>query len=91
MEERWKNDINRFYLFFLIDFKIVGFPCGPGNLPGPACQSRGHRFDLFSRKIPHISGQLDPWATTTKTTCPRACAPQKRNHCNEKPTHCNEE
>ena len=39
-----------------------------------ACQFRGHRFDPWSRKIPHAVGQLSPCATTTvleSTTCVR--------------------
>ena len=52
-------------------------------------------------KIPHATGQLSTFvkttethmlqsscATTTEPTHPRAKAPHKRNHCNEKPRHC---
>ena len=31
-----------------------------------ACQSRGHRFDLWFRKIPHAPEQLSPSTTTTE-------------------------
>ena len=33
-----------------------------------ACQYRRHRFNSWSRKIPHTSGQLSPCAATTKPT-----------------------
>ena len=47
------------------------------NLP---CDLGGHGFDPFSGKIPHASGQLGSWATTTE-----AGSCKKRSHCNEKP------
>ena len=31
-----------------------------------ACQRRVHRFNPWSGKIPHASGQLSPCATTTE-------------------------
>ena len=56
------------------------FPAGPvvENLPANA---GGHRFDPWSRKIPHATGQLSPCPTPTeptchqllKSTCPRTC------------------
>ena len=39
-----------------------------------ACQFRGHRFDPWSRKIPHAVGQLSPRATTIVPES-RACVP----------------
>ena len=33
-----------------------------------ACQCKGHRFDPWSRKIPHASEQLSPRATITEPT-----------------------
>ena len=42
-------------------------------------------------KIPHASGQLSPSATTTEAHMPRAHAPNKRSHHNEKPVHHKEE
>ena len=30
------------------------------------CQSRGHGFDLWSRRIPHAAEQLSPGTTTTE-------------------------
>ena len=35
----------------------------PGNFPGFIFQCRGHRFDPWSRKIPHATEQLSPCAT----------------------------
>ena len=55
----------------------------------PTWQCRRHRFDPWSGKIPYVSGQVSPWATTTEpvlwslgpatteSTCPRASAPQQ--------------
>ena len=52
------------------------------------CQCRGHRFDPWSGKVPHVAEQLgpcatttepalwSPWATTTGAHTPRARAPQ---------------
>ena len=46
-----------------------------GSIPGP------RRF--------HVSeGQLSLYAVTTEARAPRACVPQPRSHCNEKPTCC---
>ena len=36
---------------------------------GFACQSRGHRFNPWSRKTPHATKQLSPWTTATELTC----------------------
>ena len=36
------------------------------------CQCRGHRFNLWSRKIPQAVDQLSPYATTPK---PVLCSP----------------
>ena len=42
------------------------------------CQCRGHRFNLWSRKIPHApKGQLSPSTTTTEACVLRAHAPQQ--------------
>ena len=38
---------------------------------------RGHRLDLWSWKIPHVSRQLSPCATTTEPARPRVHAPNK--------------
>ena len=55
-----------------------------------ACQCRGHRFDPWSRKIPHATEQLSP-CTKTKPVCLEPVLCNNRSHCNEKPVHCNEE
>ena len=31
-----------------------------------ACQYQAHGFNSWSRKIPHVEGQLSPWTATTK-------------------------
>ena len=60
-----------------------------------ACPCRGHRLDPLSGKIPRVTGQLSPCATTTE---PKRCnywSPHilestfhdKRSHCDEKPAH----
>ena len=48
------------------------------------CQCGEHRFDPWSRKIPHAVEQLIPWATivsssaaTTEICMPRVSAPQQ--------------
>ena len=43
----------------------VGPPLGFSGWES-ACQCRGHRFDPWSRKIPHAMEQLSPCATTTE-------------------------
>ena len=55
------------------------------------CQCRGHRFDSWSRKIPHAMGQLNPCATTTEPVCLPPVLHDKRSRRNEKPVHCSEE
>ena len=42
----------------------MDFPGGNGGY-----QSRGHRFNPWSRKIPHAIEQLGPSTTTTEPTC----------------------
>ena len=44
------------------------------NLPA---NSRGHRFEPWSGKIPHASEQLSPCTTTTEAHAPRARALQQ--------------
>ena len=39
-----------------------------------SCQCRGHRFDPWSRKIPHASKQLSPCATAVEACASRAFA-----------------
>ena len=38
--------------------------------------SRRSRFDPWSGKIPHVTRQLSPCATTTEARVPRACVPK---------------
>ena len=47
--------------------------------------------DPWSGRIPHTKGQLSPCVVTTETRVPRARAPHKGSHHNEKPVHHNEE
>ena len=35
-----------------------------------ACQCRGHGFDPWSRKSPHVAGQLGPTTTATEARAP---------------------
>ena len=51
---------------------------------------RGHRFDPWSRKIPHAMEQLNPHATTTEPTREPALH-GKRSYCKGKPTRGNED
>ena len=53
-----------------------------------ACQCRGHRFSLWSEKIPHAMEQLSLCATTTEASSLESMLHHKRSHCNEKPSHC---
>ena len=88
--------------------RIENIPHGlPWWLSGEeyACQWRSHRFDPWSRKVPHAVKQLSPCTTTTQHywTCvlqPRRCdygslcalesvLCNKKSHHNEKPVHCN--
>ena len=54
-----------------------------GSIPGPG---RSHMPQSNKAREPQL---LSSRATTTEV--PRAPAPQQENHCNEKPTHRNEE
>lgn len=35
-------------------------------------QYKGHRFNPWYEKIPHVTEQLNQWATTTEARTPRA-------------------
>lgn len=60
-----------------------GLPCQFSGYES-TCQCRGPRFSPWSRKIPHVAGQLSPCTTTeAHALCNR------RTHGNEKPTHHN--
>ena len=62
-----------------------------------ACQCKGHRFDPWSRRIPHATEQLSLCATTTEPACHNYWSPHalglvlhnERSYCDEKPVHCN--
>ena len=68
--------------------KTLGFPESSEvkNLPANA----GDKFDPWSRKIPHASGQLSLCATTTEPPHLEPEIRNKRSHCNEGSTHCNQ-
>ena len=59
------------YIFLMIYFFNCGKKCIAG-LPWwrsgweSVCQCRGHRFEPWSRKIPHAAERLTPCATTTE-------------------------
>ena len=53
------------------------------------CPCTEHGFQPLSKRIPHASGQLGPWATTTEPASPRTHACNKQNHGNEKHKHSN--
>ena len=63
------------FYYFKTNQKKVLKKQGRGELPWWhsgwefACQCRGHRFNPSSRKIPHPTEQLSPWATTTEPAC----------------------
>ena len=72
--------------------KNAGFGDSPGGLvvrnPPVNAEDLGSNW---SEKIPHVFGQLSPWATTAETVCLESMICNKRSHCIEKPLHCNEE
>ena len=56
-----------------------------------ACRCRGHGFEPWSRKIPHATEQLGPWATTTEPARLEPVLRNKRGRNSERPTHRDEE
>ena len=66
--------------------KLRDFPSGP-VVTTPRFQHRGHRFDSWSRKTPHATGLLSPWATSTEPECLQPVFPNQRLHHSEKPAH----
>ena len=54
------------------------------------CQCRGHRFDAWSRKIPHAAGQLSLCATSAGPD-PRACTRDEKAHPHPSETRNNED
>ena len=87
---KWPVELNLFLVVSLEHhktiFKIVylGLPWWCSGWKS-ACQCRGHRFDPWSRKIPHAAEQLSPRATTTEPAChnywsPCTLGPMCRNY-----------
>ena len=65
------SDFNTAILFFLFVLTILvkNLETGTSLVAQwfkSACQCRGHRFDPWSRKIPHAAEQLSPCAGTTE-------------------------
>ena len=56
-----------------------------------ACQCSRHRFEPWSRRIPHAAERLGPWATITEPACLEPVLRNKRGHDSERPAHCDEE
>ena len=48
---------------------------------------KAHRFNPWSRKIPHAVGQLSPGTTTTEPCALELMLLTKRSHLHEKPVH----
>ena len=55
---------------------IKGLPWWSSGLKS-SCQYREPRFNPWSGKIPHATGQLSSCASTTEARAPRACALQQ--------------
>ena len=56
-----------------------------------AWQCRGHGFEPWSGKIPHVAEQLGPWDTTTEPARLEPVLHNKRGRDSERPAHCDEE
>ena len=56
-----------------------------------ACHCKGHVFEPWSGKIPHVAEQLGPWATITEPAHLEPVLRNKRGHDSERPVHCDEE
>ena len=56
-----------------------------------ACQCRGHGFEPWSGKIPHVAERLGPWATTTEPARLELVLHNKGGRDSERPAHRNEE
>ena len=56
-----------------------------------ACQCRGHGFEPWFRKIPHVAEQLGPWATITEPARLEPVLLNKRGRDGERPAHRDEE
>ena len=56
-----------------------------------ACQCRGHGFEPWSGKIPHVAEQLGPWATITEPAHLEPVLHNKRGRDSDRPVHHDEE
>ena len=88
---------HNFWTWFSYSWSVSSKFAHIKELISPACQCRGHGFDLSSGKIPYAVGQLSPCTTTTE---PVSCKywslhtlepVKQRSHHNEKPLRSNEE
>ena len=61
------------------------------GLPWGHSEWRTHRFDPWSKKIPHATEQLSPRTTTTESECLESVLSDRKSPCKEKPTHHNQE
>ena len=64
---------------------FLDFP--DGTVDKNPCQCRGHRFDPWSEKIPHATGQLSPYTIPAEPTSLKPVLCNERSHCNEKPAY----
>ena len=55
------------------------------------CQCKGHRFEPWSGKIPHVAEQQGPWATTTEPARLETVLRNKRGRDSERPVKRDEE
>ena len=56
-----------------------------------ACQCRGHGFEPWSGKIPHVAERLGPWATIAEPARLEPVLRNKRGCDSERPVHRDEE
>ena len=87
----WKwGDGKRYSMQMEIKRKLEGLPWWRSGWES-ACQCRGHRFEPWSRKIPHAVEQLGSWATTTEPARWEPVLRNKRGRDSERPVHRDEE
>ena len=75
-------------IFSFLKPEIVGLPWRYSGYES-ACQCSGHRFDPWSRKIPHAAGATMACVPPLLNQCSKVQA-HKRSHRNEKSMHCNQ-
>ena len=68
-----KKFTNKSKHYFFLKYMYLGT-----SLVVQCPQCRGHRFNPWSRKIPHATEQLSLCGTTTEAPVPRAWAPQEK-------------